>query len=135
MITVLRALLGRSRSDVLLAGVLFASALALLALASTIRGVGYYDGPGCIGGSGMDPVRLSPFIYLPYWLTGFDCVNLGGLVGWTLADQFNATPTLYAWTIAWWIAVSFLLGRLLSAGISRLWNRSRNSDADDSPPA
>lgn len=124
----LRALLGRSRSEVLLTAVLFVSVLALMGLASTIRGIGYGPDPRleCIGGEGQ-VVRLNPFLYLPYSVAELDCVSLGGHMNLTLADNFAYTPALYALTVVWWLVVSFLVGRPLSAVISRLRERGRRS--------
>jgi len=117
----------------MLTGALFAALSACLALASGVRGIGYYSCPLCTGPGG-DVVELNPFIYLPYVVAGLSRgIALGGLANWTLADVFAATPDLYAWTIVWWIAVSLLAGRLLSAGISRLRNRNRKLGADDNP--
>ncbi len=136
MNTIVGVAFGRSRSELISTGVLFAAVFLSLALASGVRGIGYYTCSSYCAGPDGDVVDLNPFIYLPYVAAGHGgSIDLGGSANWTLADQFAVTSDLYAWTIVWWIAVSLLVSRPLSAGIIRLRAvRARESrERDDTP--
>ena len=125
-------LFGSSRRETRLLGVLVCAFFAYLLFTSLAEGVGWdARARGCTLTPGFGYMNLDAFLYLPYALAGGNqCVAFLWGEGAPVTGlqrplgYFAATPSLFAWTTAWWLFLSLGLARLSVAGISLLSRRS-----------
>jgi len=122
-----RFLVGASRGEMRLLLVLFYLSFAILIVASLAYGVGWAESDGWPGsGHCTAPsyaIMLNPFLYLPYALTGNSACIPMGHPGQNLLEFLGYTSTLFAWSVAWWLFLSYALSRISVGAVGRF---SRN---------
>ena len=110
-----RGLVGRNRSERRLLFLLFPVVFALLAVGSVVDGIGYF-GWGCAGIEGYDYRALNPLFYLPYALAHPNsCFGFPVGTSPDLAHYVGSALDLYLWTIAWWVALAYIVSRSAAA--------------------
>ncbi len=113
-----RFLIGPFPRTVRLLLILFCLYFMIVLVASLAHGVGWGESENCSAPSYT--VVLNAFLYLPYFVSGnWGCVPMGA-PGQNLIEYFAYTSGLFAWTVGWWLFLSYALSRTSVAAVSWL---------------